>query len=164
MRHFKRACGASAQTNVQTVSRINNILGNKNLRRSTICATSSTIGSCRTISSFQVSINNACLFLRTSTHTKVNGNRNSPCKLILDFVNNIGGRSSTCSIAILRTHNRCSATSRKHRHCAHGNRQRGCEEQGGCFLRQFHSPCSAMGPAADGQPWICLLLSHRMVC
>ena len=97
--------------------------------------------------------------------TKVDLFRDRPS---IAAINLIGHHSvgTCCSVAaLMRTHLRSStSTRRKHRHCAHRNRQRRCKEQGGCVLRQFHNPYLAMGPVADGQPWICLLLSHHMVC
>lgn len=95
--------------------------------------------------------------------------RNAPCVAFRNIIGQLRPsllfRRARCSNIFASTLNTLSISNRscKHRGRAHGHRQRRCEEQGGCFLRQFHNLCLAMGPAADGQPWICLLLSHLMV-
>ena len=140
------------QRNFQELT-TNNILSNNNFG----CCTVSTSGRCISTIFIQGSID---LFfsLTPASITKVDQCRNCPLissQLPRDLTSVILGPDPFAA--------RKRSTSRKHRHCADGHRQRGCEEQGGRFLRQFHNPYSAMGPAADGQPWICLLLSHHMV-
>lgn len=123
----------STNGNLQCPTDTNNVLGDHNLRCSAICRASH-----RTISSFQVSLNGTRLGLRTGIFTKVNGNRKRPSITFRNLVKDSGvpgtnRRTSTLILDLLRTHirRRSRRVSRKHRHCTHGHRQRGCKEQGG---------------------------------
>lgn len=123
----------STNGNLQCLTDTNNVLGDHNLRCSAICRASH-----RTISSFQVSLNDTRLRLRTSIFTKVNGNRKRPSITFRNLVKDSGvpgtnRRTSTIILDLLRPHIRRSSISilRKHRGRADGHRQRGCKEQGG---------------------------------
>ena len=147
-----RRCSINAD--LQCFFGCNNILGHANHGSSAVCS----IGClCACYIFGCISLDCAGL-INTCISAKVDLCRDRPCIFAIDRISHISVGSCFGFTACNR------GVSCKHRGRADGNRQRGCEEQGGRFLCQFHNPYSAMGPAADGQPWICLLLSHRMVC
>ena len=151
----------SFQFNMQGFTSADNVLRNTDLRCTALPCSACALLLCflTRIGSCQVSFDRRSV-VHTSIFTKVNGRRDSPLISLRNLIKNLRFCSCASSSASLRAHIRVSC---KHRGRADGHRQRSCEEQGGCFLRQFHNQYLAMGPAADGQPWICLLLSHLMV-
>ena len=151
--------GGAGNRNGQLCARLKSATSNVNVARR---AVSSIISSTLT-AVFALVGNNCTLFTQARIFTKVDCCRNRPSIPFCNFVLHLCLTTTTGGILFLNL-SAVRSISRKHRGRADGNRQRGCEEQGGRFLRQFHNPYSAMGPAADGQPWICLLLSHHMVC